>query len=411
MPEFAHRKRVVALVVTALGVACCTAAVAPAATGESPAGVARAAQQPGPFDDTFYVPPETLPAGEPGDVIRWRPALPALNSANADAWQVMYLSTNALGERNAVTATVLVPKNADPARAPIVGYAPGTQGPAFKCTASKAIERGTLYDQPAVNDLIGRGYAVAVTDYEGYSPETTPTYITGRSEGPAVIDAVRAAQRFPQANLAPDAQVAFQGYSQGGGAVMWAGEQQPTYAPELNLVGVAGGGVPADLNEVAEGLDGYVGFGFLAFAAVGLDAAYPELDLDSYLNDTGKQAIAEAKQQDCVVELLAKYPGKKISDYTTHDPLPTPQWQARIEENRLGTKAIEVPVFQYHATTDEIVNTPQADALHHRYCDMGVPVTWKTYVSDHLSGIFAGNADAGQFLADRFEGKPAEPNC
>nr|WP_235876535.1 lipase family protein [Saccharopolyspora terrae] len=96
---------------------------------------------------------------------------------------------------------------------------------------------------------------------------------------------------------------------------------------------------------------------------------------------------------------------------TTHDPLPTPQWQARIEENRLGTKAIEVPVFQYHATTDEIVNTPQADALHHRYCDMGVPVTWKTYVSDHLSGIFAGNADAGQFLADRFEGKPAEPNC
>ncbi|WP_406690477.1 lipase family protein [Saccharopolyspora sp. ID03-671] len=408
MPEFAHRTRFVALVVAALGV---TAATAPVAVGERPAGVVTAQQQPGPFDDSFYVPPRTLPEGEPGDVIRWRPALPALNAANADAWQVMYLSTNALGERSAVTATVLVPRGADPAKAPVVGYAPGTQGPAFKCTASKAIERGTLYDQPAVNDLISRGYAVAVTDYEGYSPETTPTYITGRSEGPALIDAVRAAQRFPQAKLSPDAKVAFQGYSQGGGAAMWAGEQQPDYAPELDLVGVAGGGVPADLNEVAAGLNGYVGFGFLAFAAVGLDAAYPELDLDSYLNDTGRQAIAEAKQQDCVVELLAKYPGKKISDYTDRDPLPTPQWQARIEENELGTRPIRVPVFQYHGTVDEIVNTPQAEALHRRYCDQGVPVTWKTYPVDHLAGIFAGNADAGRFLADRFEGKPAEPNC
>lgn len=40
-----------------------------------------------------------------------------------------------------------------------------------------------------------------------------------------------------------------------------------------------------------------------------------------------------------------------------------------------------------------------------------VPVTWKTYVSDHLSGIIAGNADAGRFLADRFAGEPVEPNC
>lgn len=368
---------------------------------------------PGPFDDSFYLPPPTPPQGQPGDIIRWRPAFPGSNAANADAWQVMYLSTNAQGERNTVVGTILVPKGVDAAEAHIVGFGPGTQGPAFKCAPSKAMERGTLYDQPAINDALSAGYAVALTDYEGYAPgeANEPTYIVGRSEGPALLDAVRAAQRLQQAGLSPDAKVALQGYSQGGGAVMWAGEMQPDYAPELDLVGVAGGGVPADLNEVAEGLDGYVGFGFLAFAALGLDSSYPDLKLDSYLNETGRTDLAAARENDCVVELLAKYPFKKISDYTHTDPLPTPEWQQRLAENKLGQGRINAPVFQYHATTDEIVNTPQAEALRATYCAKGMDVSWKTYPSDHLSGIFAGNGDAKRFIADRFAGKPTTPNC
>ncbi|MFD4192399.1 lipase family protein [Amycolatopsis thermoflava] len=387
---------------------------APSAVAASPilsSPILSAPVLPGPFDDSFYTPPSPLPAGNAGDVIRWRPAVPLMNAANADAWEVMYLSTNALGARNAVTGTVLVPKGVDPAKAPIVGFAVGTQGPAFKCTPSKAIERGTLYDQPAINDSLASGYAVAVTDYEGYSPNTVPTYITGQSMGPAVIDSVRAAQRLSQAGLSDDAKVIFQGYSQGGGGALWAAEKQPAYAPELNLVGVVAGGVPADLTEVAKGLDGYLGFGFLAFAAVGLDAAYPELHLDSYLNDTGRQQIAEAKQNACVVELLTNYAFKKISDYTTSNPLDTPAWQARLAENKLGAAPPRVPVFQYHAATDEIVNTPQADALHKQYCAAGVTEQWNTYVSDHLSGIFAGNADAHRWIVDRFAGTDAPSNC
>jgi pimeloyl-ACP methyl ester carboxylesterase len=389
---------------------CCLVALGVVAA--SPPSVAAAAPiLPGPFDDSFYTPPSPLPAGKPGDVIRWRPAVPLLNSLNADAWQVMYLSTNALGRPDAVTGTILVPKGKDPAAAPIVGYAVGTQGPAFKCTASKAMERGTLYDQPAINDSLSSGYAVAVTDYEGYSPTTTPTYITGQSEGPAVIDSVRAAQNLPSAGLAKNAKVIFQGYSQGGGASMWAGEKQPAYAPELNVVGVVAGGVPADLTEVAKGLDGYIGFGFLAFASVGLDAAYPDLKLDSFLNATGRQQLNDAKQNACMLELLVNYSFKKISDYTTTNPLDTPQWQARLAQNKLGANPPRVPVFQYHASTDEIVNTPQADALHRGYCAAGVREQWQTYVSDHITGVLAGNADAHQWIVKRFNGDPAPTNC
>ncbi|MFF1609965.1 lipase family protein [Amycolatopsis sp. NPDC058278] len=401
--KHARRRAVLSALLT-----CCLVALGVAAASP-PAGAAPLL--PGPFDDSFYTPPSPLPAGKPGDVIRWRPAVPLLNALNADAWQVMYLSTNALGNRNAVTGTILVPKGVDPAKAPIVGYAVGTQGPAFKCTASKAMERGTLYDQPAVNDSLSSGYAVAVTDYEGYSPATVPTYITGQSMGPAVIDSVRAAQDLPAARLAKSAKVIFQGYSQGGGGSMWAGEKQPAYAPELNVVGVVAGGVPADLTEVAKGLDGYIGFGFLAFAAVGLDAAYPDLKLDSFLNETGRQQLTDAKKNACTAELLLNYSFKKISDFTTSNPLGTPQWQARLAQNKLGAHPPRVPVFQYHASTDEIVNTPQAETLHRAYCAAGMREQWTTYLAEHATGILAGNADAHQWIVKRFNGETAPSNC
>jgi len=396
------RKRLAVLIIAGLAALGITAATPAAAV--TPV-------LPGPFDDSFYTPPSPLPSGNPGDIVRWRPSVPLLNVGNANAWEVMYLSTNGRGQRNAVTGTVLVPKSGAPATAPVVGFAVGTQGPAFKCTASKAIERGTLYDQPAVDKLLGAGYAVAISDYEGYSPTTTPTYITGQSEGPAVIDSVRAAQRLPATGLSPTAKVAFQGYSQGGGAAMWAAEKQPTYAPELNLVGVAAGGVPGDLNAVAAGLDGGIGFGFLAFAAVGLDAAYPELRLDSYLNDTGRTELNKAKQEACVPELLLNYAFKKISDFTTSNPLPTPAWQARLAQNKLGTGTIGVPVFQYHAAADEIVAEPQAEALMRTYCAKGVRVTWKTYIAEHAIGIIAGLDDAFAFIQDRIAGRPATSTC
>jgi hypothetical protein len=202
------------------------------------APVAAIPSGPAPLDDSFYVPPAELAEGEPGDVIRSRPSRPGTASAIADAWQVMYHSTDALGEPNVVTGTVLVPKGAEPAEIPVVGFATGTQGAAFRCAPSEMLQGQAFYEQPALNGLLRSGYAVAMTDYEGYRPEPETTYVVGRSEGHAVIDTVRAAQRLPEAGLSEQAPVAFRGYSQGGGAAMWAGQQQPTYAPELDLIGM-----------------------------------------------------------------------------------------------------------------------------------------------------------------------------
>ena len=84
-------------------------------------------------DDSFYLPPESLPAGLPGDVIRSRPSLagPPGARALADAWQVMYMSTDGLGNPAVVTGTVWYRKEKIRQRCPSLGWHRERQGLPF----------------------------------------------------------------------------------------------------------------------------------------------------------------------------------------------------------------------------------------------------------------------------------------
>ncbi|MGW5055373.1 lipase family protein [Actinokineospora sp. NPDC004072] len=387
--------------------AACAVLVAVLGIGLAPAGHAQPVAQ----DDSFYVPPSPLPPGGPGDVIRSRPTTAAAVAERVEAWQVMYRSTDALGQAMAVVGTVLVPKGVDPGTAPVVSFAAGTHGPAFRCRVSHMSQIGAFYEQPAINDMLAQGWVVVMTDYEGYQPQPRTTYVTGRSEGHAVLDVVRAARRVPEIGLGASAPVMLRGYSQGGGAAMWAAELAPAYAPELDLIGVVAGGVPADLVQVTLFLEGKFGFGFLLYALAGLDNAYPELDLEKYLNDAGRAALAEMVAGDCTLELLVKYQGKRLGEFTTASPVLTPEWLARVQENKLGSGSIGVPVLQYHGTEDNIVAYRQAKQLSADYCAKGVKVTWKELPKDHIAMVYHGNKDALAFMKDRVAGVPASSNC
>lgn len=371
--------------------------------------------------DEFYIPPDSLAQSEPGDVLRWREASAGPPTARelADAWQVLYRSTDALGEPMAVTGTILVPRGGDPEDMPVIGLGPGTHGPAFRCAPSRMIDQGAFYEQPAVNDMLERGYAVAVTDYEGYHPDPATTYIIGRSMGAALTDVVRAAQRLEEAGVSADARVIFRGYSQGGGAAMWAGQMHPDYAPELDLVGVAGGGVPANLARVALPLNGESGFGVLLYALVGQDYAYPELALASFLNAEGAAAVEEMEARMCVLELLQEFDGTSLDEVTIPggNPLTAERFQ-RIEENRLGQTTIHVPVYQYHEVDDGLVTFDQAETLRDEYCSQGVDLTWQVFdtrgengIISHINLAYRGNEGVNDFIEARLAGDAPSSNC
>ena len=85
---------------------------------------------------------------------------------------------------------------------------------------------------------LARGWAVAITDYQGLGTPGDHTYMVGRALGPNVLDAMRAARKLSPAELPVDGPAAIMGYSEGGAAAAWAAQLQPVYAPDVRLGGV-----------------------------------------------------------------------------------------------------------------------------------------------------------------------------
>ncbi len=95
------------------------------------------------------------------------------------------------------------------------------------------MQYGQFMDASVVKSALNKGWAVAVTNYEGIGMPGTHTYAIKDSAGHAVLDVVRAAMRLSSAGLSTSAPVVIWGYSEGGQAATAAGELQPSYAPEL----------------------------------------------------------------------------------------------------------------------------------------------------------------------------------
>ncbi|MFG2620444.1 lipase family protein [Streptomyces sp. NPDC048507] len=376
------------------------AVAALAVTAWIPASAARAADGPA--------------AARPGDVVASAPSafhpLPG-QPTGTKAWKVHYRSTTADGAPNVVSGTVIVPQDGRTGPRPLITYAVGTVGMGDSCAPSNNFPYGTAMEANLIQQYTLRGWAVVVTDYEGLGTPGVHTYTVGPSAGHAVLDAARAAIRLPEAGLGPDTPVGIMGYSQGGQASSWAAELQGSYAPELKVKGTATGGVPADLLKVAAFNNGSYGSGLIFMAAAGQDAAYPELRLDSYLNPAGKALVAGMKENCVAIDAIAGS-FKRISDLTTRDPLAQPDWQDRLNRSRLGGTAPAAPVYQYHALGDELIPYAVGRQLRSEWCAKGADVQWDTiWVGEHVSGVITHSLEVGNWMADRFAGRPSHPNC
>jgi Secretory lipase len=328
--------------------------------------------------------------------------------ANADAWQILYLSSTVTGAATAVSGTLIVPTAAYSGPRPVVAYAAGTQGWGDQCAPSKEIAAGDFDEEFAVNNLLDQGWAVVITDYPGLGTPGDETYNVGIPEGYAVLDALRAATRLPAAGLSASAPMAIEGYFQGGGAADWAAQLQPGYAPELNLEGVAAGGTPANPQAVADNINGTAFFAFLAGTAIGFNAAHPSLDLSAELTPAGQTAMAQLDTM-CQLQALASYAFKGIQHYTVGgvNPITEPAWQTVLDANNLGTMKPAVPLLQYHGYLDEVIPYSVETALHGQYCAMGVKTELTGYVGDHVLTQIEAQSQVVSSIGGRFAGVAA----
>lgn len=394
--------------------------MAPLAALALAASSACAAPVVGPSDASFYTLPATLPTGNHGDLLSYRQAAVKLGTGApaTKAWNVLYQSTDSEGETNVVSGTVIVPGTAwsGSGARPVVLYAVGTHGLAQGCAPSRQFEKGTDYENANIVAALKQGYAVLVTDYQGYLTGDASTYLAGESQGHAVLDIFKAATAIPGSGVTAGAKTAIWGYSQGGQSAAWAAELISSYAPELNVVGVAAGGVPADFIATAPMLNGNIGFAFFASAIAGLAQQYPtSVPINLIANDAGKAALERLKTQ-CVFEALFENQNKSISPYTTDNvPLETllnlRTVNATLKAQNLGNNKVPAPLYQYHGSADEFIPLAQDYALKKAYCSKFTDVTFDLYPSEHIVTQFQAAPYVMSWLGDRFAGKPTQGTC
>lgn len=372
-----------------------------------------------PADDPFYGVPKGIAGLPNGAVIDSRTVEATRFSVpiDADAWQVRFKTQNTAGDPSAYLTTVLVPRKAwtGGGPRPVLSYQMPEDGVGLKCSPSWVLTQGltaptnTTPDAQTVAAAIDRGWTVLVPDHEGPSSE----WLGAAGAGRGVLDGIRAARAFAPAKLDPASPVALWGYSGGAIASSIAAQMQPAYAPDVSLAGVALGGNNALIREGLRAFDGSFAGGTLVIGLIGLDRAYPDLQLTRVLNDRGRAAVA-AGQEDCIADASARNPFLRSADVLTDpsaiDRPPLTTAFDRASPLKIpGTPA--APVYDYHARQDELAPIGPSRQLLERYCRAGVPVQSVEHDGEHFIEVGRGEPGAVQFLSDRFAGKPPVNTC
>jgi fermentation-respiration switch protein FrsA (DUF1100 family) len=361
-------------------------------------------------DPSLYLPPDPLPPAPPGAVLRLERMdaylVPGVR-VRARAYRMLYRSTGAVGEPTAVSGTLLMPLGRRRVR-PLVGFAIGTHGIGDGAAPSRLLAQGRDWEAGLMCMTLARGWAVAITDYQGLGTPGDHAYMVGRVLGMNVLDAMRAARELEPEELTPNGPAAIIGYSEGGAASAWAAQLQPDYAPELQLAGVAAGAAAADMESAGASLDGSFFSFFSAYGGIGYAAAYPELLLDPYLTARARGWI-DLLRRSSVLQAAALGPRfARAGELTEPNVLELPQWRARLRENRLGTIAPKAPVLLHHARRDQIVSFEHSTRLLADWQALGADA--RLYITrggvDHLSGALAGTPIALDWLARRLEPRP-----
>ena len=382
---------------------CCT----PAATA--------APLYPVPDPDPFYAQPSDVAAHRPGDVIAVRDMPPLPQFPATSIRMLKFRSVNSEGLPIAATTLILLPDSRTPG-GPLLSYQHIINGLGTQCAPSRALYSSdpnlTIREAPALNIALQRGWAVALPDHLG----PTSAYGAARLGGQITLDGIRAAKNLPELGLT-NSPVTMAGYSGGGMATAWAAALAPTYAPELDIAGVAAGGVPMNISKMAKvlGDNPHPAFGLAMAAALGLEREYPDrFPLSSQLNAQGL-AIRDKIANGCTNEIMAFGAGHSAPEMAstmqmTSDP---GAWEIGDENSlELYPGVPTSPMYEWHATNDVLIPIDAIDNTIARYCGAGARIWSERFLSpDHLTTAVFGLPAAMDYLDQRIRGVPAPSNC
>lgn len=357
----------------------------------------------------FYTPPDPLPAGEPGTIIRSEPLTDNVPEGAA-AWRVMYLSTDENGEPIAVTGSVIAPAGESTEPRPVIAWTHGTAGIFPECGLSHTAN--PFQAAPDVPLMVEQGFVVTLTDYPGLSTPGVHPYMVGPVAAHAALDSVRAAQ---QLEVDAGDRVVVWGASQGGNSSLWTAQLAETYAPELTLLGAAASAPAIDLATLwGTFLDSQFGGVLMGYILYAWDNHYPDANLDEIIKPEQRETFER------MVHLCLTTPAAFFTlgsdniltpnEYLISSPLETEPWRTILEENA-PRGAIEVPILITHGTADSLIPFTESEAEAERRCAAGEDVQFARYPGvSHDSSRESAVMVIG-WIEDRFAGRPTGSNC
>jgi len=365
-------------------------------------------------EGTFYTLPAPLPEGAPGSLIRSDRLLGAPDGAIA--WRVLYQSTDVGGAPVGVSGVIIAPTRAAPNEGwPIVSWAHPTTGAYGRCAPSVGDDPFLLIE--GLHELLDAGYAVAATDYPGMGADGPPSYLIGVSEGNSVLDAARAARAIPETHTGN--RLLLWGHSQGGQAALFAAQSAPTYAPELDLLGVAVAAPAVELGELLN--DDIVNDSGVTLGAYSFDAyqkvygpSDPSLELGSILTPAGVAALPEMVPL-CLLgqnKELHAIADPLVGNFLRADPAKTEPWATLLEQNTPGGQPVAVPMLVFQGEADTLVKPATTAQYVQKLCTNGEHVEFRTY-----PGISHGEIAERAvpmlipWLGDLVAGRPTATTC
>jgi hypothetical protein len=359
-----------------------------------------------PGEDPFYRVPEKLDAFRQGEVLDARPVEVRgfRRVISADAWQVKFRSTDTHGAAASGVTTVMVPRRPFSGSVrPLLSYQCAIDSLGAAADPSYTLRHGDQWELPFMARALRRGWAVATTDYTGPRHAFAAAVLAARF----VLDGIRAAIAFEPAGFDAATPIGLWGYSGGAQATLCAAEQHPGYAPELNIVGAAAGGITVDPTTTTgtfeDVYDGSLLSGIPLGAVIGISREFSDVDLLGALTPQGQAMVASAAEM-TVDQLFMSFPFLHWGDYlTVPSVLDIPGLRAAFEASRLGQATPTTALYLYHGVHEQNLPIADADRFVERYRREGADVTYhRIRFGEHIIVTVTGVPGALRFLSERF---------
>ena len=333
--------------------------------------------------DAFYTPPTTVPA-EPGALLRAEPLSGGIPE-DANAWRILYTTTNHDGSPAVASGSVVVPKVRGNEPLPVISIAHGTKGIIPRCAPT--LSQLPLSDGPAaaLSELVSQGWAGVTSDYVGLGTEGPHPYLVGQAEGRNVLDAYRAASALEEITLRKD--TLLWGHSQGGHGALYSAAIAKEYAPEIGILGVAALAPATNLVDLALGVkDSAAGKVVSSYIEGSWNEVFPELNVDSMITPGYVSAVERIGELcfDGRDALSAVISGTQLFDAVIPESAINGPLGDKLRENSVNMP-IEVPLFVGQGLSDQLVlPAMQQDWVAER-CAAGQTMEYREYAGrDHM---------------------------